>query len=418
MTLSVNSLFTYLKVAHNIGPSRITSVVYATTEDDREEIYLSTNPADILTTEQRTNLGILHNIYKVNGFFPDIDGNELENVTWAGRRSYEDMVSAFFNPFDVNQVDEQRLGRAKQLFRYEAEIERDNATGKTSATIKGDVTVGDSTPDGSVDHGLASWEVDYIGNNIFKMQLYVTSIVNDDEETMLTEAAVDDVLDIKALLSWLQSELFSGPDIGDEFNVDATYDGTKFQVTAGGATVQFEEYPANSSRIFYYVGSATRIQFLEVLFRRPADQTLDWDTVNWETFRNFVREQTGSISGDDSQENRINKPTRDVYGKSLKSVDTEIILAGGLVFRKDALGTISMGPGHSRVVYLDELEQDDDDNFLLPAQRDDFTHIHCREHSSLSGLQKLKIGRPRDVLPFTDNSWEFMIHNKSGLLGG
>ena len=136
-------------------------------------------------------------------------------------------------------------------------------------TIHGDVTVGDRTPDGSVDHGLEAWEIDYIGNNIFSARLYVTSVVDDDEATTLTPDGLDDILDVKAFLAWLQTEVFSGGDVGTDVDADATYDGIKFQVTAGGATVQFEEAPLSSNRIFYYVGSSIRIQFLELLFRRP-----------------------------------------------------------------------------------------------------------------------------------------------------
>ena len=133
------------------------------------------------------NWTTLIDIFNSTDGFRNADGDAI-TILYANdftNFSHEQFKAMYYDPWDKSARTRYWQGRGKQLFVL-SDVDKDNATGKLTATIHGDLTVGDRTPDGYVDHGLEAWEIDYIGNNIFSARLYVTSVVDDDEATTLT----------------------------------------------------------------------------------------------------------------------------------------------------------------------------------------------------------------------------------------
>ena len=100
----------------------------------------------------------------------------------------------------------------------------------------------------------------------------------------------------------------------------------------------------------------------------------------------------GVISGK-VERGRLGNEAHPAYASGLRGSQVEIRLEGPNIIRKDALGSLAIGPGRGRSVYLDELEQNSDGDFMVPEalSRTDFATIHVREHSSHQWNSKTKV---------------------------
>ena len=295
------------------------------------------------------------------------------------------------------------------MYNREATLTEDADTGKITAALSGDFYISRRETE-DYDHPLDDWDFDYIGNNIFRA--YVP-IGRHEDGSVYTRDDLDDHPDIRALFAYLDTIRTSGDALGTDVTDDATYENREFTLTVGSDVLAFEEGDLASERPYFATGSALNLIAVNLYFTRLSADTVDWDDVDWDAVRTYIQEQVGVISGK-VERGRLGNEAHPAYASGLRGSQVEVRLEGPNIIRKDALGSLAIGPGRGRSVYLDELDQNSDGDFLVPEAltRTDFATIHVREHSSLSGTQKIRFGRIRDQLAFSRENWELEIHNR------
>ena len=282
---------------------------------------------------------------------------------------------------------------------------------RSPPALSGDLFVSRRTPSADYAHPLDDWDFDYIGNNIFRAYL---AVGRHEDGSVYTRDDLDDHPDIRALFAYLDTIRTSGDALGTDVTADATYENREFELTVGTDVLAFEEGDLASERPYFATGSALNLIAVNLYFTRLSTDTVDWDDVDWDAVREQLVAETGTISGPDVERAKLGNEAHPAYASGLRGSQVEILLEGPNIVRKDALGSVAIGPGRGRSVYLDELDTDSNGDFMVPEalSRTDFATIHVREHSSLSGTQKLRFGRIRDQLAFSRENWELEIHNR------
>ena len=297
------------------------------------------------------------------------------------------------------------------MFHQGAKFTKDSDTGKITSKLSGDIYVSRRTPSEDYAHPLDDWDFDYIGNNIFRAYL---AVGRHEDGSVYTRDDLDDHPDIRALFAYLNTIRTSGDALGTDVTDDATYTNREFTLTVGSDVLAFEEGDLASERPYFATGSALNLIAVNLYFVRLSTDTVDWDDVDWDAVREHFVAEHGTISGPNVERAKLGNEAHPAYASGLRGSQVEVLLEGPNIVRKDSLGSIAIGPGRGRSVYLDELATNDDGDFLVPEalSRTDFATIHVREHSSISGTQKLRFGRIRDQLAFSRENWELEIHNR------
>ena len=297
------------------------------------------------------------------------------------------------------------------MFHTDAAFTKNADTGKITSKLSGDIYVSRRTPSEDYAHPLDDWDFDYIGNNIFRAYI---PIGRHEDGSVYTRDDLDDHPDIRAFFAYLDTIRTSGDALGTDVTADATYEDREFTLTVGTDVLVFEEGDLASERPYFATGSALNLIAVNIYFVRVSTDTLDWDTVDWDAVRDQLTAETGTISGPDVERAKLGNEAHPAYASGLRGAQVEVLLEGVNIIRKDHLGSVAIGPGRGRSVYLDELDTNSDGDFMVPEalSRTDFATIHVREHSSISGTQKLRFGRIRDQLAFSRESWELEIHNR------
>ena len=362
---------------------------------------------------QRADLDVLQEIYASADGFLDADGNTVTiriigyargGITISDIANLE--INGFVNPFIDGSYDRlANMNKVLGAFLLEGTVDEDTTTARRDILLKGGLIPETRTPAS----GALQVSLEDINILVFNSTTFITRLLFSSDEAP-TDATLGDSAYVKALLQWLEANLYSGTAV----NLTATTT-TQVEAAIGGNRVYEYEQADGESVRFSYSGD---IVFLNSFREMQLYWTIASDspgTFNATEFEEALDGETITVDGiTDSQE----KPP---FG----SIEIAI---NALRLNLDRM-KLENASDHPVIEYRDEENRDrrlilgyglsmsyadlliGTYNVTTTPKTWGVNAIHFGPDETANGTTRMRT--PIDQIPEPGNDWECTFHNRN-----
>ena len=245
-TIDTTTRFTEVTIYFNPfnGAAHIILWRTDTSPQVRGVIDLINGQPPVAGTDDADDLAVLQEIYDSTNKFQNADGDSITvNIQDAPLTTDIDELETYNYPnpfiagFNTRRTTQVMIDGA---LLQDGDFERDETTGKPTVGFEGEWQVKARRPDGSdFDASLASWEIGYTSDDIFRLRLEIPSTEQITKSKLRTHTPV------RAMLAWWQSKKTSGANVGSDASDPAT-------ILGGGRQFTFAQEDGDSDIVVDY----------------------------------------------------------------------------------------------------------------------------------------------------------------------